>query len=333
MMKFNEWKLIQESLAGGMTLGLTRPNVVGGIMGAQISEEFGDDEDEDDQDEDSEEDDSEDDDLEGDLMGSPDEDGVEQGFPPDDSEEMDGLPTPDEEMLGADDLSSDLAKTGTPVTPDQMVGATRGGEDDFLKDIDTDLLGDDEGGGEAEAAPEMPCPDCNPDGAEEVGDEHCETCQGMGFVPGGEEGGDEPPVDMVGGDDSQEELTPEKMVSMMTQYMNKNFMDKGPSKGCCEHDDFVQTLKAHMAGDSRKYSSGIEEDVLLFGDEPTAGQVGFAPSHRVGALAQSELGEELPVLGESTTHKAAKSSKARKYPSLTEWMSKKTVGNNVRGRK
>lgn len=141
-MRYREWKLINETLAGvGSTpLGLSNPHSLGGPLGTSLreaeKEDLLDDEDEDADMEDEDGSDEDETDLFGDEEMDPDMD-----FPPDDSEDMDGLPTPDEEMLGDDEMEPDM---------DDMGGEGDGDEDDmsFLNDIDTELAGldDDEAG-------------------------------------------------------------------------------------------------------------------------------------------------------------------------------------------
>lgn len=249
MMNYDTWKLITESLQGGVTLGLSRPNVVGGVVGAHsFSEEgFGknagkdyEDDDEGDEDYDDEDeydgqqtDDGEDDDdgLDGDVIGSSSEDdGPSKGFPPDDSQDLDGLPTPDEAMLGDDEFGDE----GDPFSPEDFFGpegeeggdfggdeggfdpkapVSQGDDMNFLKDIDPSMLGDEFGGDDdfggagaggghdlggleglddldgldgQEGGVEEPCPDCNAEGEHEDGDPDCPSCQGVGFIDGGE---------------------------------------------------------------------------------------------------------------------------------------------------
>jgi hypothetical protein len=150
MLKLNEWQMIKESLAGGMTLGLGKPHTVGGLMGSHLHQEWEDEDDDDEEDEDDDDDDDgydgeqlddeedDDDGLEGDLIGSshPDE-GPDKNWPPDSEEESDNIPTPDEEMLGADDWGDEeggddfLASLGAGAGAGGFGGGLEGGEGDF----------------------------------------------------------------------------------------------------------------------------------------------------------------------------------------------------------
>ena len=188
-MRYREWKLINEALAGVTPLGLSNPHTLGGPLGTSLreaeKEDLLDDEDDEMEDEDGDEEET---DLFGDEEMDPDMD-----FPPDDSEDMDGLPTPDEEMLGDDEM-------------DDMDGE---GEDDmsFLNDIDPDLAGldDDEAGlGDEMLGGDHEEPDADDMGGEpdmdmdDMGDEDLEglgldddDMDGMGDVAVGDDQGDD----------------------------------------------------------------------------------------------------------------------------------------------
>lgn len=196
MLSYNEWKLLQESVVPSMTLGLKGKPTVGGIVGSKFQEDFGDDEDDDDDDFGGEDDDEEspdfeddpdfggeegdDDSLPGDLFGASKDTGPKKAFPPDDSQELDGLPTPDVTAGGGE---------GGSIGP----SADQGGDDmaTLLGDIDPELAGFDgaglDGAGIEDMANQEPCPECNPEGAEEQGNPDCQLCGGLGFM-GGEEG-------------------------------------------------------------------------------------------------------------------------------------------------
>lgn len=372
MMKYNEWKLITESLAGGMTLGLSRPNVVAGPIGSQLHE---DDFEEDDFDDEDDEFGDEDEELGDDFDDEDDlEDGPEQDFPPDDSEEMDDLSAPDEEGFGDED---DLAAVGGP-SPDDMgddmgddlnnaigspmagADADMGGDDsDFLADIDPDLLGDE--GDEApldvspeDAGAEMPCPDCNVDGAEEMGEEGCPTCGGEGFTSddlGGEEGSDVMPVDDSRGKDTMDLM--QMMASYMGKYMKKEsaeyramapIMDRvqnGTSRRSRKNEnsnqansDFLTSLTNQSKGSVHaKYKNGLSEDSLMSATDPNfdredsskPGDFGYAPIGRVGTIGGNYTANDfadMPVLGEST-----------KYPTLNEWAIRRAKQAKKSGKK
>lgn len=338
MMNFTEWRLLKESVGSGMNLGISRPTRIGGPIGSQFSEEeFKADDadfDEEDDDEEGDEESSDDEGLEGDLLGTSDEDedeGPTKDFPPDDSEESDGLPAPDEEMLSDDDFEGldgldDLG--GDPMSGDEMDDfagepAPAGDGMDFLNDIDPNLLGD-EGGeeapmgdappmdGEAPMGGEMPCPDCNPEGAEDIGEEGCATCGGEGFVA------DEAPMDDAG----EAPVADEK--DMMPSFMGKDcsYMSKDD---CCSENDFLASLRNGAKNSlAVKHKDGLHEDALFtlidpkdVFEEPKPGDVGFATASRVGSIGggytQDDI-SDIPV---------QESAKKKGYMTLNEYAAKR----------
>jgi len=251
-------------VATSFSLGLSRPNTVGGLVGAHNFQEGpvdlddDEDEDEDDYEEIEDEEGEEGEEEETDLLGDTPE-GPEKGFPPDDSESMDGLPTPDEEMLDGEDMEGgdemddvlagidpDLAGLGDdmagPMGPD---GAAMGPE---MGD-EMGAMGDEMGAmGQPDiAAADMPCPECNPDGEMEEGDPECEFCGGQGFVTDDQAEMPEDP-DAVDAEIVDEDPDSEMMdlMARMQDYCNKympqysrKFMDKDeskdePKKGVCK---------------------------------------------------------------------------------------------------
>lgn len=383
MMKYNEWKMLQESVAPSFSLGLKNQQNLG-FVGSNL-QEFGNPNDEEDsEDEDTEEgdegdEDIEDDMLDGDIMGAgSDEGGPEKSFPPDDSDAIgdkgddDGMADllggidPDLAGLGGDapgmgapemgGPEMDMGMGGPEMDADPMGGAIEdpmAGGDAAAAILGPEMGGDEMGGDEMggdEMGEEIPCMDCNPDGTGEP-DPECQTCQGVGFMPdeaGGEMGGEADPA-------------AEKMnfLDMMRSYQKKymaaapaakpmmaaqpKFMGKGHpmakshmkhcGTGCYESTrigtyqetdaDFMSCLSAHAKGDvRRKWSSGLQEDALLQAvdaqyapAEPKAGDVGFAPQAKLGAVGgggytKQDI-QDIPVL------------ETRKYPTLTEWAAKK----------
>lgn len=335
MMKYNTWKLLTESLAGTQTLGLARPQTLGGIQGAQLQEDEDLDGDEDDVDDDAEDGDD-DNSLDGDLLGASEDEGPEKSFPPDDSEEADGLPTPGEELAGGDE--------------EAPMGGGEGDDMNFLNDIDPALLGD-EGGMPAPPdggamAPEgdasVPCPECNPDGGNDHGDPNCPACNGDGFTS--ELGDEVPPVGDVSVDNNPVSDPGAEMLDLMSRmrdyaakYMPK-YMDRGhdskpkymDKKGAapkqhCEADLTSQLVK-NMSGTKKprnqRFEDRLAEDMLLKStdpdyvpEEPAPGSVGFAPQGRVGGIGGGYTQDDvrsIPVLGESV-----------KFPTLAEYIALK----------
>jgi hypothetical protein len=252
MMNFETWKSFNESLAGNVNLGVSKPHAIGKIFG--LHQEW-DDEDED------EDEDEENDGQEGDLIGSSDEDeGPDKDFPPENSEDDEEVP------FDNDDPSVGASEFGEPEDDDFLSSIGSGGDGmdmedpnffapgedempaeepvdmDFLGDISADLLGKEFGGdepfdagsevgaelggeefgsefGDSEVGAELggePCPDCNPHG-EDVGDPDCETCAGEGFM---NDLGEEPDFD-PSMSDSEEMVQSDKMLSYMKKYMKK----------------------------------------------------------------------------------------------------------------
>jgi hypothetical protein len=136
-------RVINEAFAGSVPLGLSRPQTVGGVMGSQFEEGFGDDDDEDEDEkydgqqthDEGDDEDFDDDDwggdegLEGDLVGSSGEDeGPDKNWPPDSEEDADGQPTPDMEMLPGEEIGDEE------------------GDDDFLASLGAGAGGEPTGG-------------------------------------------------------------------------------------------------------------------------------------------------------------------------------------------
>lgn len=257
MKNLREWQTINEALQGNMPLGLSRPHTVGGVMGTHVSEggfpakNDDDDFDEDDDDDDDFDGDEEDDEgLEGDLIGSSSEDeGPDKGWPPEDGPEDFGDEEGDDDFLasiGAGAGGTDVGDMGGLEDLEGTSGALAGdmdqGSDEpdmsFLDDLPPDLLGGEMGGmgpemGDEVGGAEMPCPDCNPEGEHEIGEEGCVSCNGEGFVADemggleGEESGDglddlESDLDV---DVASSGVTPDDKMSSfmnnMTRYMQK----------------------------------------------------------------------------------------------------------------
>ncbi len=374
MMKYNEWKLITESLTGGMTLGLSRPNVIGGPIGSQFNEDDFDTDDEEEEDfgDEEEEEDADDDTLDGDLMGSSDDEGVDKSFPPDDSEEMDGLPAPDEEMSGDssdsleqdDDFGSSLSNALGSPSKDTATDGTGEGDMDFLNDIDPNLLGGEDGGDpmadvgdSAEAG--MPCPDCNPDGDQEVGEEGCPSCDGTGFTDAEEGGESDMASDMAGllgddlGDDSDmpvDDLSGDvdpamdqssdahdlisRMASYMGKYMKKESAQyeepvaktnvKAAKKFTKNNEgsDFLNSLCRQTEHDAnKKFGNGMSEDALFSATDPT-----YDREEQPGQVGYAPLGRVGSIGGGYTKSDFADIpvlGESTRFPTLKEWSAKR----------
>ena len=365
MTKYNEWKLITESLSG-VTLGLSRPNVIGGSIRSQFNfheDDFEKDEDEDDDFDDEEESDDDFDDE---------EETGDESFPPEDSSEMDE-PSEDDE-----DLSNDLAAIGAPAEPKDMVGGKdgglgddlgsaigspsgdkgvkAGGDMDFLGDIDPALLGDEEDSPvqgppeENGEKPSTPCPDCNAEGMQEVGDEECPTCSGVGFTDDMGDGDIDVSNDLGGDLGSPENSVDPRskdtmdLMSMMASYMGK-YMKKeaaqyeeickpNDKKSCkkekkdkkkdsthCEVNSFLNSLTSQSSGKAHKsHNNGMSEDALLSAmdanydreDDNRPGQVGYAPQGRVGSVGSGYQKSDFADMPIL--------GESRRFPTLNEWI-------------
>lgn len=236
--------------------------------------------------------------------------------------------------LGADmGAGDDLAGLGAEAPPGPS--GAQGADMDFLGDLSPELSGfeDDPAAGEMGdmAGAEMPCPDCNPDGAE-VGDPQCPTCAGQGFMPD-ENGGDDLEgldFDNLFGDAGGDAAAGDGAFAgheedYMTRYMHKDEPNrKHMGKSCChEGDDFLNSLAKQATNTAlKKNRSGLHEDALFQPVdaqqpvEPQAGQVGFAPQNRIGSIGngytQDDI-QDIPVLGESK----------KRWPTLNEYMAAK----------
>jgi hypothetical protein len=182
-MRYNEWKLLTESLQGSMNLGLARPHVVGGPIGAYYAEDF-DDDDENTNDEYEDTEDDGDDDFDfsdkdedggeeeygdnlysttgsdkgrkGNLSGAANpKEGHDKSWPPDDFEKKGRLSTPDKRILGGDEdgKMNDLTDMGKPVAAQDVFNGNsmdtshagdQGDDMGFLQDIDPKMAGFDQ---------------------------------------------------------------------------------------------------------------------------------------------------------------------------------------------
>jgi hypothetical protein len=327
-MKYQEWKLIAESIGSGMTLGLSQPNVIGGPIGSRIAEEeYEDRDDVEESDEDSE--DEEEEDSEG------------PSFPPEDSGEMEdeeesscGAPKfmsksfmGDEDMgdedMGDEDMGDeDMGDEdmGDEDMQDDDMGDGEEGDDDmsFLKDIDPSLMGDDS---EAPMSDEAPMADGEID-AEPVEDDktdmHKDTMELMKkmaaycgkymkaeakHLNGEDPEADEPKVEPV-----KKEKPAKKTCGKYMKHMKK---------GCqCEGDEFTNSLAKSMGS-----KQTVKEDALFdaIGDQAqdAPGSVGFAPQGRIGSIGGGYTKADfadIPVLGESY-----------RLPTLKEWQAMKNL--------
>jgi hypothetical protein len=368
MTKYNEWKLITESLSG-VTLGLSRPNVIGGSIRSQFN--FHEDDFEKEEDDEEEEDfDGEDDESEDDFEGE--DEAGDESFPPEDSSEMDEPSEDDEE------LSNDIAAIGEPAgskdgglgddlgsaigSPSGDKGVKAGGDMDFLGDIDPALLGD-EGDSPVQGPPEengekpsTPCPDCNAEGMQEVGDEECPTCNGLGFADDmGDEGLDvSTDLGDLGAGAPEDSVDPQSkdtmdLMSMMACYMGK-YMKKeaaqyeemckpNDDKSCkkvkkdkkkdkkkdsthCEVNSFLNSLKSQSSGKAHKsHNNGMSEDALLAAMDVNYDREDDNRPGQVGYAPQGRVGSVGSGYQKSDFADMPILGESRKFPTLNEWIS------------
>jgi hypothetical protein len=158
---------------------------------------------------------------------------------------------------GDDDFLGQLGAGGSgPDVPAQ------GGDDlDFLNDLDPNLLGGDfagddagvgDAGGDFGGDGDMgePCPDCNPDGSQEMGDPHCPSCGGLGHLEGGDDQGDFGGGDFGGDLDASLE-SPDAPAhhgqdDEMVPFMNKmaNYMQKHMRREWSQLQEFAPIAAA-----------------------------------------------------------------------------------------
>ena len=304
IMKYQEWKLIAESIGSGMTLGLSQPNVIGGPIGSHFAEEEFED---------------------GDDVEDSEEDGDGPSFPPEDSSEMDEKGSScsaskkfmSKKWMGDEDMG-DEDMGDEDMGDDDMGDDDMGDEDDdkmnFLKDIDPTLMGDESGDdagidqGDINAEPVV----------DDKSDMHRDTMDLMKKMAAycgkymkaeakhmhGEDPECEPEVKPAKADKDHKKADKKHMKHM--------------KKSCqCEGDEFTNSLVKSMGT-----KKTMQEDALFTSVEPsesdnTPGSVGFAPQGRIGSIGGGYTKDDfsdIPVLGESN-----------RFPTLTEWQAMRNL--------
>jgi len=294
-MRYREWKLINESFAGNMTLGLSNPHNIGGPVGSTFHEMGNDILD----------DEIEDEELEDEEMDMDFLDDEEMDFPPDDSEEMLGdddflndidpqladLEMDDDEAgLGPEMLGDD--EMGDEMLDDEMLGDEMGDEmldDDEMGDLDVEVGDDEELGGDYESFMDRMANYCGKYMASHM------AKRSRKFMH--KDDGKKKKARKHMCDDgiySREDMT--DMTSNHFGKKQESTTVRRESVGTYEEteDQFFDTLRGAAKGDHNDQGwSGLSEDMLLqlnntpstdTSDEPQPGEAGFAPQNRVGSI-------------------------------------------------
>jgi hypothetical protein len=320
-MKYNDWKLLTESIGNGLTLGLSQPNVIGGPIGSQLSEKNCSDPDSDEEEEEDKEDSEE-------AEAKEDEDSEEMEAKED---EVDSEKTEKKYMSKEKDDMSFLNDIDPALMGDEEYGMNQNDSDELSdeSDVDSDELGDEEAIGPDELGDESDVD------SEELGDEDAIGPDELGDESDvdSEELGDEEAMgpEELGHDDKHKDTM--ELMKMMASYCGKYMKaesvfdenhhkmkkakcsDKKQKKHCnCESDDFLNSLSKQT---QRKGTKPISEDALFTKvdtnteEETNPGDVGFAPQGRIGSIGGGYTKDDfadIPVLGES-----------HKFTTLTEW--------------
>jgi hypothetical protein len=344
-MKYQEWKLIAESIGSAITLGVSRPQIIGSPFGSQFAEEgFKDGEDVEDSDESDERkfppDEADDmDNQTGSSCASPkfmsksymddmEDDDVSDDM--DDSEEGMGDDMSDDEGMGDDmsdamddDMSDDegMGDDMSDVMDDE--GGNEKDDMGFLNDIDPALMGDESDsdmgdepsmdgdedaamGGDIDAEPVI----------DDNGDMHKDTMELMKKMAAYCGKYMKAEAKQMDGNDPED--MPEKPKKTIKKDAKKDVKHMG--KSChCENNDLADSLAKNM-----KLQKPVSEDAL-FGDidvedEIAPGSVGFAPQGRMGSIGGGYTKDDfadIPVLGE-----------CHRLPTLKDWRSFKKARQN-----
>ena len=320
-MKYTDWKLLTESIGSGITLGLSKPNIIGGLIGSHLSEKEVETED-DIENEEEPEDDAE----------ESSEEGHEEV---DNSEKKDPMKAV-KKFMNKNFMNDDK-------------------DSDFLKDIDPDLLGNNTG---SEEADDMGSEEADDMGSS-CGDEEANADADVASVDG-EDDRMKDTMDLMkmmasycgkymksesneGGLTPAQEKLPPKLKAAILKKNNSKKSKKDHSeedhseedhseeskvkskKNCnCESNSFLDSLTKQTS-----MKKSIAEDSLFTQAEPSLtdsddslqpGDVGFAPQGKIGSIGGGYTKDDfadIPVLGES-----------HKFPTLTEWMANRSANKN-----
>ena len=315
-MKYNDWKLLTESIGSGMNLGLKQPSVIGGMIGSHLNKDKDhdvddedhdvDDEDEDDVNKDNYDEDDEEDDEEKHKHKSGVKDNVDMSFL-NDIDPKDVFPGDNEEdsVHGEDDEDS-------MVHPLEVHPSEDGEDDEDSMDGE-----DDEASMDVEASM---------DGKDDVDGEekHRATVDLMKkMMSYCTKYMKSESVKQELNAEVEEDKTKSKTKGKTKGKVNKKIKKKeDTSKNCnCESDSFLNSLAKHTRI-SNKNQNSLAEDALFASldatensTDPTyeVGQVGFAPQGRIGSIGNGYNKNDfsyIPVLGEQ-----------HRLPTLKDWMS------------
>jgi len=307
-MKYNDWKLITESIGTGLTLGLSQPNVIGGLIGSHLSKSE-DVEGEEVENHHDDVDDSEDD-FEDDVDDSEDdfEDDVD-----DVNNNVDAKDDVDMSFLNDIDPKDVFGDKGDVDMPQDMGDDEIGDDEIGDDDMGDDDMGDDDMG-DVDASQEM--------GDDDVNQKHKDTVdlmkKMMSYCTKYMKAESVKAEKIEKEEKAETEKVKSKKADKKEEKVEKKSKNKeaDSKKHCnCESDSFLDSLAKQTNGTQK---SSLAEDALFTAidssatdssDEP--GQIGFAPQGRIGSIGGGYTKDDfsdIPVLGES-----------HRLPTLTEW--------------
>ena len=287
-MKYNDWKLITESIGTGLTLGLSQPNVIGGLIGSHLSKS---------EDVEGEEIENHHDDVDDS------EEEVEDNVDDSEDEFEDDVDDVDNNVDAKDDVDMSFLND---IDPKDVFGDKD--DVDMPQDMGDDDMGDDD------ASQEM--------GDEDVNQKHKDTVdlmkKMMSYCTKYMKAESVKAEKIEKEEKAETEKVKSKKADKKEEKVEKKSKNKevNSKKHCnCESDSFLDSLAKQTNGTQK---SSLSEDALFTAidspatdssDEP--GQIGFAPQGRIGSIGGGYTKDDfsdIPVLGES-----------HRLPTLTEW--------------
>jgi len=335
-MKYNDWKLLSESIGSGVTLGLSKPNVVGGLIGANYTEggcksntdetnpmdalkKFMASHEDDELDHEDDELDHEDDELdhEDDELDHEDD---ELDHEDDELDHEDDELDHEDDELDHEDDELDHEDDELDHEDDEL---DHEDDESFLKDIDPELVN-----------PNQEKVDNN------SGDMHKDTLNLLKmmssycgkYMKAESVEGEKPETKEL---TAAQEKLPEKLkLAILKNKKNKknkikekdheekDHEDTEGKKNCnCESDEFLKSLSKQVSMNKNFSEDSLVKPAYNVSDEEQKpGDVGFAPQGKIGSIGGGYTKDdlsEIPVLGES-----------HKFPTLTEWMANRSKSSN-----
>jgi len=303
-MKYNDWKLITESIGTGLTLGLSQPNVIGGLIGSHLSKS---------EDVEGEEIENHHDDVDDSEEDAEDDvDDSEDDFEDDVDKNVDAKDDVDMSFLNDIDPKDVFGDKGDVDMPHDMGDDDMG--DDDMGDVDASQEMGDEDMGDVDASQEM--------GDEDVNQKHKDTVdlmkKMMSYCTKYMKAESVKAEKIEKEEKTETKKVNSKKADKKEEKVEKKSKNKelDSKKHCnCESDSFLDSLTKQTNGTQK---SSLAEDALFTAidssatdssDEP--GQIGFAPQGRIGSIGGGYTKDDfsdIPVLGES-----------HRLPTLTEW--------------